>query len=261
MGRVWQIEDLAQTAVSSPQGPVLLKHLADIKVGPAHKRGTGSHDGLPAVIIGIQKQPRVNTLELTERLERTLGQIQAGLPQGMRLDSDVFRQADFIGVAIANLGRALRDGSMLVVIIVAAFLLSLRATLITLAAIPLSLIAPVLAMRATGATLNTMTLGGLAIALGALVDDAIIVVENIVRRLRERSGQTAPQLLGNTVLAASREILGSIVYATLIIMLASCPADPWCPFDSRCARFSTSSLMALGYCCARRFYGAHCCST
>lgn len=223
LGRARQVEDLEQTAVPGAQGPVLLKHLADIKIGPAPKRGTGSHDGRPAVIVGIQKQPAVNTLELTERLEQTIAQIQTALPEGMRIDSDIFRQADFITVAIANLGHALRDGAVLVVVIVALFLLSLRATLITLMAIPLSLIAAVLAMRAAGATLNTMTLGGLAIALGALVDDAIIVVENIVRRLRERTRQTSPASVAATVLSASREILGSIVYATLIIMLVFVP--------------------------------------
>ena len=223
LGRAKQLDDLAQTAVSGPRGPVLLKHLADIKIGPAPKRGTGSHDGQPSVIVGIQKQPAVNTLDLTERLEETLRHIQTALPEGMRIETDIFRQADFIAVAIDNLGRALRDGAILVIIIVAVFLLSLRATLITLAAIPLSLIAAVLAMRAVGATLNTMTLGGLAIALGALVDDAIIVVENVVRRLRERSRQAAPEPVAQTVLGASREILGSIVYATLIIMLVFVP--------------------------------------
>jgi len=223
LGRARQVDDLAQTTVPGPQGPVLLKHLADIRIGPTYKRGTGSHDGQPAVIIGIQKQPAVNTLELTERLETTIRQIQSALPEGIRIDSNIFRQADFISVAIANLGHALRDGAALVIVIVAVFLLSARATLITLAALPLSLIAAVLAMRASGATLNTMTLGGLAIALGALVDDAIIVVENIVRRLRERAKQASPASVPDTVLAASREILGSIVYATLIILLMFVP--------------------------------------
>jgi CzcA family heavy metal efflux pump len=223
LGRVKQIEDLMQTAVPGPDGPILLKHVADIRIGPAYKRGTGSHDGKPAVIIGIQKQPAVNTLELTQRLEQTLADIQTGLPEGMRIDSGLFRQADFISIAVRNLGEALRDGALLVVIIVSLFLLSVPATLITLIALPLSLIAAVLAMSASGATLNTMTLGGLAIALGALVDDAIIVVENIVRRLRERSLQAAPVSVADTVLAASREILGSIVYATLIIMLVFVP--------------------------------------
>lgn len=223
LGRARQVDDLAQTAVPGPKGPILLKHLADIRIGPAYKRGAGSHDGQPAVIIGIQKQPTVNTLELTERLEETLGRIESGLPEGMRIHSDIFRQADFISTAITNLSHALRDGAALVVIIVAVFLLSLRATVITLIALPLSLIVAVLAMRASGATLNTMTLGGLAIALGALVDDAIIVVENIVRRLRERAQQSSPAPVQDTVLSASREILGSIVYATIIIMLVFVP--------------------------------------
>ncbi|MGZ8196593.1 MAG: efflux RND transporter permease subunit, partial [Methylosarcina sp.] len=210
-------------AVPGPDGPILLKHVADIRIGPAYKRGTGSHDGKPAVIIGIQKQPAVNTLELTRRLEQTLADIQTALPDGMRIDSGLFRQADFISVAVNNLGHALRDGALLVVIIVSLFLLSFPATLITLIALPLSLIAAVLAMSASGATLNTMTLGGLAIALGALVDDAITVVENIVRRLRGRAVQASPASVADTVLSASREILGSIVYATLIIMLVFVP--------------------------------------
>ncbi|RYU61335.1 efflux RND transporter permease subunit [Methylolobus aquaticus] len=223
LGRARTVDDLAQTAVQGPQGPVLLKHLATIRIGPAHKRGTGAHNGQPAVIVGIQKQPAVNTLDLTERLERTLADIQSALPEGMRIDSDIFRQADFIAVAVANLRQSLRDGAALVVVIVAVFLLSLPATLITLVALPLSLIAAVLAMSVSGATLNTMTLGGLAIALGALVDDAIIVVENIVRRLRERARRESPASIPDTVLSASREILGSIVYATLIIMLVFVP--------------------------------------
>ncbi|TYC50742.1 efflux RND transporter permease subunit, partial [Zoogloea oleivorans] len=170
-------------------------------------------------------QPGANTLELTDRLDRTLADIQAGLPAGMKIERHIFRQADFIGTSIDNLLVALRDGAILVVAIVFAFLLSARATLITLVAIPLSLVAAILSMKALGATINTMTLGGMAIALGALVDDAIIVVENIVRRLRENLAQ--PESEQHTVLLvvfdATREIQGSIVFATLIIMLVFMP--------------------------------------
>jgi multidrug efflux pump subunit AcrB len=146
------------------------------------------------VVIGIQKQPTANTLSLTRSIDAVLADIQTALPEGMHIETHVFRQADFIGLAIDNLVHALRDGGLLVILIVFAFLASLRATLISLIAIPLSLVTALLAMSAMGATINTMTLGGMAIALGALVDDAIIVVENIVRRLRER--QTCPRANG-----------------------------------------------------------------
>jgi multidrug efflux pump subunit AcrB len=152
-------------------------------------RGVGSTRGKPAVVLGIQRQPAANTLELTRRLDRTLAEIQKSLPAGMKIETRLFRQADFIEISIANLMAALRDGAILIVAIVFAFLLSVRSTAITLVALPLSLVATVLALKALGATINTMTLGGIAIALGALVDDAIIVVENIVRRLRENHAE------------------------------------------------------------------------
>ena len=176
-------------------------------------------------VLGIQKQPGANTLDLTERLDRTLEDIQSGLPAGMKIESHIFRQADFIRVSIENLLAALRDGAILVIAIVFAFLMSARATAITLVAIPLSLLAAVLSMKALGATINTMTLGGMAIALGALVDDAIIVVENIVRRLRQNllKPEGERQGTGHVVLAATREIQGSIVFATLIIVLVFMP--------------------------------------
>ncbi len=226
LGRVHQIEEIGEAVVAQrDRQPVLVRHLGRVKTGPALKRGTGSHNGKPAVILGIQKQPGANTLALTQRLDRTIAALQTSLPEGMRIDSDVFRQADFISVAIDNLLAALRDGAILVVAVIYIFLMSTRATFITLLAIPLSMVAAIIAMKALGATINTMTLGGLAIALGALVDDAIIVVENIARRLREnarrpeRERTPVPRL----VYDASHEILGSIVFATLIIMLVFLP--------------------------------------
>ena len=226
IGRVRKPEDIGQTLVAMRGGEaVLVKHIADIVVGPAPKRGTAASNGQPAVVIGIQKQPLANTLTLTESLDTVLAEIQSGLPEGMSIHTHVFRQADFISLAIDNLTAALRDGAILVVVIVFAFLMSVRATLITLLAIPLSLVAAVLAMKAFGATINTMTLGGMAIALGALVDDAIIVVENIVRRLRERQLKPEAERPATltTVFEATREIQGSIVFATLIIMLVFLP--------------------------------------
>ena len=153
------------------------------------KRGEGSRSGKPAVIVGVQKQPGANTVELTARLDRELDALQQELPAGMTIDRRIFRQADFIEVAVDNVVAALRDGGILVVLVVLLFLANLRAAAITLTAMPLSLAAAVLVLRAFGATINTMTLGGMAIAIGALVDDAIIDVENVVRRLRENHAQ------------------------------------------------------------------------
>ncbi|RLJ17757.1 CusA/CzcA family heavy metal efflux RND transporter [bacterium endosymbiont of Escarpia laminata] len=226
LGRLDDPADIAATVVALRGGePVTVGHLAEVRIGAAPTRGSAAKNGRPAVVIGIQKQPGANTLELTERLDVVLGEVQQGLPEGMQLATHIFRQADFISVSIENLLAALRDGGLLVVAVVVLFLASGRATAITLLAIPLSLMTAILAMKALDATINTMTLGGMAIALGALVDDAIIVVENIVRRLREREAlpeaQRAPVM--EVVFNATREIQGSIVFATLIIMLVFLP--------------------------------------
>lgn len=226
LGRVGSLADIGNTLVAMRGGePVLVRHLAEVKIGPAPMRGAAAHNGEAAVVLGIQKQPGANTLELTERLDRVLANIQASLPAGMKIESHLFRQADFISLSIDNLLAALLDGAVLVTAIVFIFLASGRATAITLVALPLSLLAALLVLKAMGATINTMTLGGLAIALGALVDDAIIVVENIVRRMRENQRrpeqQQAPTL--QVVLEATREIQASILFATIIIMLVFLP--------------------------------------
>jgi len=226
LGRVRSPEEISSTVIAlRGDEPVMIKHVATVKVGPAPTRGSAAHNAQEAVVLGIQKQPNANTLELTERLDKVLADIQASLPQGMKIETNVFRQADFISVSIDNLMLALRDGAILVTAIVFIFLASGRATAITLVAIPLSLLAAVLVLKALGATINTMTLGGMAIALGALVDDAIIVVENIVRRLREnrRLSEDRQASTMQVVLGATREIQGSIVFATIIIMLVFLP--------------------------------------
>ena len=225
-GRVTSPDDIGETLVLERDGiPIVVRQLGEVRTGPAPTRGTAGYNGKEAIIIGIQKQPTANTLELTRRLDAVLSDIQGALPEGMQIDTHLFRQADFISVSINNLVVALRDGAILVIAIVFVFLVSVRSTLITLIAIPLSLVAAILAMKATGGTINTMTLGGMAIALGALVDDAIIVVENIVRRLRENAQLEAPQQRSvlNVVSSATHEIQGSIVFATLIIMLVFLP--------------------------------------
>ena len=186
VGRVRTPEEIGETVVAlRGDRSVLVRDVADVREGAAFKRGEGSRSGKPAVIVGVQKQPGANTIEVTARLDRELDTLQRELPAGMTIDRRIFRQADFIEVAVENVFRALRDGGILVVIIVVAIPRQPRASAITLTAMPLSLAAAVLALRAFGASINTMTLGGMAIAIGELVDDAIIDVENVVRRLRE----------------------------------------------------------------------------
>ena len=226
VGRVKTPEEIGESVVALRGGrPVLVRDLADVREGGAFKRGEGSRNGKPAVIIGIQKQPGANTIDLTERLDRELDRLQQELPAGMTIDRRIFRQADFVSVAVDNVVKALRDGGILVIAVVVLFLANLRAAAITLTAMPLSLAAAFLILRAFDATINTMTLGGMAIAIGALVDDAIIDVENVVRRLREN--RTRPEgerrLAAEVVREATLEIRTSIVFATVIIVLVFLP--------------------------------------
>ena len=226
VGRVSNEDEIGNIVVEArATHPILIRDVARVQIGEALKRGTGSHKGLPAVILGVQKQPGANTLLLTRQLDATLDDIQTTLPPGMMIDRHVFRQADFIQRALDNLARALRDGSLLVVLVVLIFLANLRASLITLIALPISLMAAVLGIRFFGFTLNSMSLGGLAIAIGELVDDAIIDVENVVRRLRENSLLPESERLPvvEVVYRASREIRGSVVFATLIVILVFLP--------------------------------------
>lgn len=226
VGRAGSEEAIGQIAVTSREGrPVLVRDVAEVQIGPALKRGEGSHNARPAVVLGVQKQPGANTLELTRRLDATLDDIQKGLPAGMRIDRNVFRQADFIERSLENLTEALRDGAILVVAVVVLFLMNGRAAFITLLALPLSLMTAVIAMNGFGFTLNTMSLGGMAIAIGELVDDAIIDVENVIRRLRENAALPAEEQRAalEVVYQASAEIRGSVVFATMIVVLVFLP--------------------------------------
>ena len=205
--------------------PVLVRDVGQVREGAAIKRGDASHNARPAVIIGIQKQPGVNTLDLTSAIDVTLDDIQLTLPQGMQIHRDLFRQADFIEQALHNLFTALMEGAGLVIVVVVVFLMNMRAAAITLLALPLSLVAAAVAMDRFGLTINCMSLGGLAIAIGELVDDAIVDVENVVRRLRENagkpSGERRPVL--EVVYLASTEIRHSVVFATVIVVLVFLP--------------------------------------
>lgn len=226
VGRVQTLEDIEETVVELRDGrPIRIGEIATVQIGPGLRKGTGSFKAKPAVILGIQKQPEANTIELTTRIDRTLDEIEEALPAGMEIHRHVFRQADFIQVAVRNVEEALRDGSLLVILILGVFLMNLKATFITVVTIPLSLVTAVLALKWFGATINTMTLGGMAIAVGALVDDAIVDVENVVRRLRENAvrDEDARQDIETVVLDASKEVRGSIVFSTIIIVLVFLP--------------------------------------
>jgi CzcA family heavy metal efflux pump len=226
LGRVQTADDIAKTVVAVRGGiPVLLEQVADVRVGAAPKYGDGSVNAKPGVVLAVQKQPGANTLELTGRIERELAAMQKTLPKGMTIRAELFRQASFISVAVNNVVEALRDGAIFVVVILFLFLWNFRTTGISIVAIPLSLVVAIFAMKLLGITINTMTLGGMAIAIGALVDDAIIDVENVFRRLKENhhlpEGQRRPAL--EVVYDASREIRASIVNATLIIIVVFLP--------------------------------------
>ena len=225
-GRVGSIEDIAATVVSvRDDTPVLIRDVADVQIGPGVSLGRGSANASPAVILSVQKQPDTNTLELTERIDETLTDIEATLPAGMEINRGIFRQASFIETAVENVLEALRDGAILVVIILFLFLWSFRTTFISVLAIPLSLVTAVFALKLLGITINTMTLGGMAIAIGALVDDAVIDVENVFRRLRENRHMPAAARRSplDVVFSASKEIRASIVTATLIICIVFIP--------------------------------------
>jgi copper/silver efflux system protein len=226
LGRVQRPEDISQTVVGVRGGvPILLSQVADVVVGAAPKFGEGSVNAKSGVVLAVQKQPGANTLELTRRIEAELADIQRTLPKGMAINSELFQQAGFITVAIDNVIEALRDGAVFVVIILFLFLWNFRTTAISILAIPLSLVVAIFAMKLLGITINTMTLGGMAIAIGALVDDAIIDVENVFRRLKENhhlpQGERRPAL--RVIYDASREIRASIVNATLIIIVVFLP--------------------------------------
>jgi Cu/Ag efflux pump CusA len=189
-GRIHSLADISETVVALRDGvPVRVGDLGEVRMGEAPRRGEASLNGRPAVLFAISKQPGANTLELTRQLDAAIAKLQGELPPGTKLHPDVFRQADFIEVAVRNVETALVEGVALVILVVLLFLANVRATLITITAIPLSLLSAVLVLEAFGATINTMTLGGMAIAIGALVDDAVIDVENVFRRLREWAGR------------------------------------------------------------------------
>ena len=226
LGRAQGAADLASTFLRTEDGvPVTVGDVAEVREGAEPKRGTASYKTRPAVILSLQKQPDANTLALTREIDRLLAGLAKSLPPGVKIETENFRQADFIEVAIRNVAIALRDGAVLVVIVLFLFLGNLRTTLISALAIPLSLVTGVLVISLFGQTLNTMTLGGLTIAIGALVDDAIIDVENVFRRLRQERARPDGERCSafDVVFGASSEVRGAILFATLIIVLVFLP--------------------------------------
>lgn len=226
IARTSDMEALANTYIKSINGkPVRISDVADVRIGSAPKMGYASENGKPAIIISISKQPNANTLDVTRRIEENLAILQKTFPADVKLDTRIFRQADFIETSVSNVQRALIEGGIFVILVLFVFLGSFRTTLISLLAIPLSLLGAILVMKALGMTINTMSLGGMAIAIGSLVDDAIIDVENVYKRLRQN--RTRPEYEQQSaylvVFEASKEIRASILNATLIIMVAFLP--------------------------------------
>ena len=225
-GRVQSIEDIKQTVVSYDQStPITIADVAQVTFGGAFRRGTASDNAEAAVVISVQKAPGTNTLALTDVVDQVLNNAQQTIPSGMHINRNVFRQSEFINRSVNNVTSTLVEAIILVSIIVFLFLMHARTTFITLTALPLSLAATLLAMWGMGLTLNVMTLGGLAVAIGVLVDDAIIDVENVFRRLQEnaRLPEAERQSILKVIFDASNEIRSSIVFATAIICIVFVP--------------------------------------
>lgn len=224
IGRTTRIEDLQNVVVAVKQGqPVLLKQLARVEVVAAIKRGDGSYKGKPAVILSIQKQPAADSVKLTRAIEAAMEGLAHNRPAGIEAPGFLFKQADFIEHSIGNVGEALRDGAIMVAFILFLFLLNVRTTVISLTAIPVALLTTAVVFSFFGLSINTMTLGGLAIAIGELVDDAVVDVENVLRRLRQNRLLPEPQPVLEVIARASIEVRSGVVYATLIVVLVFLP--------------------------------------
>jgi Cu(I)/Ag(I) efflux system membrane protein CusA/SilA len=224
LGRVETLEDIENSVIGIHQGvPVYVKDVAVVKIGAKIKRGEGSINAKHSVIMTIQKQPGASTIELTEKIDVMLADLKKSLPKGIEIQSDLFKQSRFIEASISNVEEALRDGAIMVAIILFLFLLNIRTTAITLISIPLSLVMTFIIFKLMGLSINTMTLGGLAIAIGELVDDAIVDVENVFRRLKENRASANPKHPLLVIYHASSEVRNSIVFSTIIVVLVFIP--------------------------------------
>ena len=224
IGRTTRIEDLRSLVVTMRAGQAItLGQVATVDFAARFKRGDAGANGKPVVILSVQKQPGADTVPLARAVEAALADLTRTMPQGVRADQVLFRQANFIEASIGNVEEALRDAVIVVAVILFAFLLNVRTTLISLLAIPISILFTVLVFRLSGLSINTMTLGGLAIAIGELVDDAVVDVENVFRRLKENREAGNPRSVLVVVAAASQEVRSGIIYATIIVMLVFLP--------------------------------------
>jgi CzcA family heavy metal efflux pump len=226
MARTSSLADIGKSVVKVINNyPVKLEDVSDIMIGSAPKIGYSSLNGKPAVILTVLKQPNTNTLLLTQKIDESIATLQKSLPSHININTKIFRQADFIESSINNVQKALLEGSVFVIIVLLVFLMNFRTTVISLAAIPISLLISIMALRLFGYNINTMSLGGMAIAIGVLVDDAIIVVDNAYKRLRSNSKLEVSLKLGNSevIFKATKEIMASILNATLIIIVAFIP--------------------------------------
>jgi len=224
IGRTKKLDDLRNLVVDMRGAqPILLRQVADVAFAPRVKRGDAGFQGEPAVIVGVQKQPNADTVALTQQIEFELAKLQPTLPVGVMANQIQFRQATFIENSISNVKSVLLEAGIVVGFVLLLFLMNWRATLISLTAIPISILMTVLVFKAFGLSINTMTLGGLAIAIGELVDDAVVGVENVLRRLRLNAAKSDPRPRLHVIQEASHEVRSSIIYATAIIVLVFIP--------------------------------------
>jgi CzcA family heavy metal efflux pump len=224
IGRTMRLEDLGSITVATVGNrPVYLRQVAEVGFGARLKRGEAGYMGKPSVILSVEKQPDIDTITLTRQVEAALADISATLGRGIKVDNILFRQANFIETSINNVQTVLMEAVVVVAIVLFAFLLNIRTTVISLTAIPVSILATAIVFWWMGLSINTMTLGGLAIAIGELVDDAVVDVENIFRRLRENREKGNPRSVFDVVVGASQEVRSGIVYATMIIILVFVP--------------------------------------
>ncbi len=224
LGAIRNREEILNSVVGMHLGkPVLVRDVAEVTEAPQTMRGDASVNASPGVIMSIQKQPGASTIELTREIEQALKELEKTLPSHIEINPNLFKQANFIETSIANVEEALRDGVILVFIVLFLFLLNFRTTIITITAIPLSFVLSAIVFKIFGLSVNTMTLGGLAIAIGELVDDAIVDVENVFRRLKENKSLVKPRNILLVVYKASSEVRNSIVIATIIVCLVFLP--------------------------------------
>ena len=226
IGRIRTLDDLEYTVVATHEGvPLLIRDVAKVAIAPATRLGTASINNRSGVILVISKQPDANTLELTRKIEAVMDEIRPSLPPDVTLHTDIFKQSDFIEVAIQNVVKAIRDGAILVVFVLFIFLMNIRKTAISVIAIPLALIVSILVLKLLGVSINTMTLGGMAIAIGVLVDDGIVYIENVYRRIRENVAKPESERrpFDDVVADASSEIRAPLAMATPIVIMVFIP--------------------------------------